>query len=220
MTPKETFYKHMHFRDNKNMAINIARKYFIPGVEQEDIKQEALLYLWEACLKIESNNECEITAFCKKYIENRLLYLKRSNFRNRPGDERVWVDIDQVLFDDVDPYEMVDTILDNPAEWDDVLNDRDIQGKQYLVVTSFELLKRAQAWSERNDEKTLQRYVVKWLSLLMFGCKSCRLGKKQKNEINIVLRELKLDTEDGIKWNKKRLKQNHDGKSTKIELYS
>lgn len=68
---------------HRPLAKSIARGYFLPGADQEDVQQEALIALWEASRSYQPDKGSSFRSFAKLVIERRLNSCVRT--ANRPG---------------------------------------------------------------------------------------------------------------------------------------
>jgi RNA polymerase sigma factor (sigma-70 family) len=62
---------------NRPVELGIARDYRIPGLDPDDIRQEALVALWEAC-RAYDNTKGKLPTFARTVIHRRLTDLLRA----------------------------------------------------------------------------------------------------------------------------------------------
>lgn len=67
---------------HRPVALAIARDWNIPGLDRDDVRQEALVALWEAC-RAYDDTKGQFPAFARLVIKRRLLDLHRAATREK-----------------------------------------------------------------------------------------------------------------------------------------
>jgi len=93
--PKETNGIEDLLKDNKkkeafqkasSYVINLSRKFYVRGLEREDIENEALYALWQAIESYDISRGLKFKTFMGKVVINRMMELIRSMTRDKRDD--------------------------------------------------------------------------------------------------------------------------------------
>jgi len=76
------------FERNRKIADAAAKKYFLPGYEPDDIRQEALMALWKAARTYDPTRGAKFSSFATLCINARFVELlkKKDRYRNKTLD--------------------------------------------------------------------------------------------------------------------------------------
>ena len=121
------------FERNRRIAYGAASKYYLPGYDQDDIRQEALIALWKAAQTFDPERGMKFTSFANLCIDARFVELlkRKDRYRHRTLDSAL-----RAIVVDGEVMEILET-LPHLHQVVDVVEERDELRR--LVAAIFDL---------------------------------------------------------------------------------
>lgn len=116
------------FTRNQGLARSIAREFYLPGSEAQDVEQEAMIGLWIAARGWDREREASFPTFARQVIRRRLITLLRTAML---GEHALLTDASR---DDIE-------LADGP-DLERIVVARETLGRLRLAVTSLTPLER------------------------------------------------------------------------------
>lgn len=114
-------YKELIFKANLPLALHIAKKYHVDGIEYDDIEQMAIIGLWKGIMSYKLEKNVPLSSYCGRCINNEIgMYIKKEQPRiemigsrlsdpigSNDGHEQT---IEDTLFDEDDQYSRIESV--------------------------------------------------------------------------------------------------------------